>query len=55
MALFSDATDSLVASIGPPGSARDRAIPATRGARTTRTHSSSLNAVFVVTAVVSLC
>ena len=50
MALFIVAIDSLAASMGPPGSASEIASPATIGARTTRDHSSSVNALFVVTA-----
>src|SRR5215218_7958911 len=48
---FKDAADSLASSIGPPGSAREIAIPATRGARRTRTHSSSVKSLFVVMTV----
>jgi hypothetical protein len=42
------AIDSLAISIGPPGSANEIAIPATNGARRTRTHSSSVKSLFVV-------
>src|SRR5215211_7632335 len=45
---FKDAADSLASSIGPPGSAREIAIPATNGARRTRIHSSSVKSLFVV-------
>src|SRR5215212_8867042 len=45
---FKDAEDSLASSIGPPGSAREIAIPATNGARRTRIHSSSVKSLFVV-------
>ena len=41
---------SFVASIGPPGSASEIAMPATNGARTTRDHSSSVKSLFVVMA-----
>ena len=40
---------SFVASMGPPGSASEIAMPATNGARTTRDHSSSVKSLFVVT------
>src|SRR6478735_5228221 len=43
-----EAIDSLAASIGPPGSASVIAMPATNGARTTRTHSSSEKSALVV-------
>ena len=49
MACFRVAIVSLVASIGPPGSASEIAIPATNGARTIRRHSSSVKSLFVVT------
>ena len=49
VAVFSVAIVSLVASIGPPGSASEIAIPATNGARTIRRHSSSVKSLFVVT------
>ena len=42
------ALDSLSASIGPPGSASVIAIPATRGARPSRAHSSSVKSALVV-------
>src|SRR5215213_11711593 len=45
---FKDAEDSLASSIGPPGSAREIAIPATNGARRIRIHSSSVKSLFVV-------
>jgi hypothetical protein len=45
---FNDADVSLVSSMGPPGSAMEIAIPATNGARRTRTHSSSVKSLFVV-------
>jgi hypothetical protein len=38
---------SLTASIGPPGSASEIAMPATSGARPRRAHSSSVKSVFV--------
>src|SRR5215203_7389205 len=44
---------SLAISIGPPGSASEIAIPATSGARRTRTHSSSLKSLLVVTTLSS--
>ena len=51
VAALIDAIDSLAASIGPPGSASVMAIPATNGALTTRTQSSSGKSAFVVTDV----
>ena len=51
---FSDALVSLASSIGPPGSAREIAIPATNGARRTRTHSSSVKSLLVVKEMSSL-
>ena len=39
---------SLAASIGPPGSASEIAMPAMNGARTIRVHSSSVKSSFVV-------
>ena len=50
MVLRIAAIDSLAASMGPPGSATEIASPATMGARTMRDHSSSVKALFVVTA-----
>ena len=47
------AIDSLAASMGPPGSANEIANPATMGARTMRDHSSSVKALFDVTALPS--
>jgi hypothetical protein len=44
------AIDSFAASIGPLGSAREMARPATNGARTIRLHSSSEKSLLVVTA-----
>jgi hypothetical protein len=44
------AIDSFAASIGPPGSAREMARPATNGARTIRLHSSTEKSLLVVTA-----
>src|SRR5688500_3087540 len=52
-ALFNAAMVSFVASMGPPGSASEIAIPATKGARTTRDHSSSVKSLFVVIVVPS--
>src|ERR1700761_8716204 len=49
VALRSVAMVSFVASIGPPGSASEIAMPATNGARTIRAHSSSVKSLFVVT------
>src|SRR4051794_21942727 len=51
VAALMEAIDSLAASIGPPGSASVIAIPATKGARTTRTQSSSEKSAFVVMVV----
>src|SRR6187401_3463097 len=44
------AIDSFAASIGPLGSAREMARPATNGARTIRLHSSSEKSLLVVMA-----
>ena len=49
MAVRTVAIVSLVASMGPPGSASEIAMPATIGARSTRVHSSSVKSVLVVT------
>ena len=49
VAVRTDAIVSLVASIGPPGSASEIAMPATIGARMTRVHSSSVKSFLVVT------
>src|SRR4051812_29889676 len=46
--VLSVAAVSLTASIGPPGSAREIAIPATNGARLSRAHSSSVKSTLVV-------
>jgi hypothetical protein len=46
--VFSVAAVSLTASIGPPGSASEIAMPATNGARLRRVHSSSVKSAFVV-------
>jgi hypothetical protein len=43
------AIDSFVTSMGPPGSAREIAIPATNGARRTLIHSSSVKSLLAVT------
>ena len=48
MAVLAVAIVSLVASMGPPGSANEIAIPATIGARTTRAHSSSVKSSLVL-------
>src|SRR6187455_2489376 len=48
MIVFSEAIDSLSASIGPPGSASEIARPATSGARPSRVHSSSVKSALVV-------
>ena len=50
MAVLSAAIDSFTASIGPPGSASEIAIPATIGERSRRAHSSSVKSALVVTA-----
>src|SRR5262245_16934070 len=43
------ARDSFVTSMGPPGSAREIAMPATKGARRTLAHSSSVKSLLAVT------
>jgi hypothetical protein len=45
---LSVAAVSLTASIGPPGSAREMASPATNGARLSRAHSSSVKSALDV-------
>ena len=46
--VFSVADVSLTASIGPPGSASEIAMPATNGARLIRAHSASVKSAFEV-------
>ena len=48
------AIDSFAASMGPPGSASEIAIPATIGARTIRAHSSSVKSSLIVKACPSV-